>query len=64
MFFFNYYNLLSKLKEIKKEFLNVSWPDRKEINQTILIVVFLILLTSIVLWIVDTILINLISKII
>ncbi len=51
-------------KDIKSEIKNIYWPKKKEINQTLLMVVIITLLTSITLWIIDSILTRIITKMI
>ncbi|HFL8819550.1 MAG TPA: preprotein translocase subunit SecE [Candidatus Azoamicus sp. OHIO2] len=58
------YEFLVKLKEIKNEFKHISFPTKREISQTILTVVILILLTCLCLWIIDSVLIYILSKLI
>ena len=64
MFFLKKDNILLKIKEIKKEIRNISWSDGKEITQTILIIFVLIFITSVFLWIIDSLLVYIIAKLI
>ena len=65
MSFFHKYNyFVSKFEDVKKEFRSISWSGRAEIWQTISIVMILIFFTSVFLWIIDSILVYLIAKII
>jgi preprotein translocase subunit SecE len=52
------------ITEIKSEIKNITWPNKKEINQSMLTVTIIIILTSLIIWIVDSILTFIISKII
>jgi len=52
------------LKDIKLEIKNIHWPEKKEINQTTLMVLIIVLSTSIILWIIDSLLTYIVSKII
>lgn len=52
------------IKDIKTEIKQIHWPKKKDINQATLMVLLIVLLTSIILWIIDSILIYIISKII
>jgi preprotein translocase SecE subunit len=63
MKFFNKYYLSTKIKEVKKEIKTITWAPKKEISQTILIVIILVSLVSIFLWIIDSILMYFVSKI-
>ncbi len=49
------------VNEIKSEIKLIQWPDKKMINQTALMVLIIVLLTSIVLWLIDSILTYVIS---
>jgi len=61
----NYYKqMISFIQETKTELKNITWSKRKEIIQSTLAVLAIILCTSIVLWIIDSILTYIISKII
>jgi len=53
----------SFLNNIKVEIKNIHWPTKKDVNQTTLMVVIIILLTSMTLWIIDSLLTYIISKI-
>lgn len=64
MFFLKKDNILLKIKEVKKEFRNITWSNGKEITQTILIVFVLIFIASIFLWIIDSLLVYIIAKLI
>lgn len=52
------------LTEIRSEIKNIHWPNKKEINQSMLIITLIIITASFVLWIIDSILTFCISKII
>ncbi|VFP79044.1 preprotein translocase subunit SecE [Buchnera aphidicola] len=63
-----FHTILSKkilifINEIKLELLNIVWPSFKETAQTTGIVILLIILTSIFLWIIDGIILRIISYI-
>lgn len=63
MKFKNNYNFL-KIKEIKSEIKNISWPERKDSFQTVLIVLIFILISMLFFYIIDSILIFVLSKIV
>ncbi len=63
MHFLNKNNIYFIIKEIKHEIKNISWPNKKEINQSTLIIMIILLLTSLVLWIIDSIFTYIISNI-
>lgn len=63
MHFLNKNNIYFIIKEIKHEIRNISWPNKKEINQSTLIIMIILLLTSFVLWIIDSIFTYIISNI-
>jgi preprotein translocase subunit SecE len=56
--------MFEKLKETKNELKLISWPSKKEVNQTILIVLILIVLTSACFWFIDSILVYIISQLV
>ncbi|VFP81328.1 preprotein translocase subunit SecE [Buchnera aphidicola] len=63
-----FHTILSKkilifINEIKLELSNIVWPSFKETSQTTGIVIFLIILTSIFLWMIDGIILRIISYI-
>ncbi len=55
---------LVKVKEIKTEFDNITWSNKKELSQTSLMVVILIILVCVALWIIDSTLIYIVTKLI
>ncbi len=57
------YLFFSKFEDIKREFKSISWSNRKEIGQTVSVVMIFIFFTSVFLWIIDSILVYLITKI-
>jgi len=56
--------LISFLKETRQEFKNITWSKRKETIQSTLAVLCIVFCTSIILWIIDSILTYIVSKII
>jgi preprotein translocase subunit SecE len=52
------------LSEIKLEIKNIQWPNKKEVNQSMLMVSIIIACSSVIIWLIDSILTFLISKII
>lgn len=52
------------ISNLKMEIGSIHWPKKKEINQTALMVIIITLLTSAILWIIDSILTYIISTII
>ncbi|WP_075433651.1 preprotein translocase subunit SecE [Buchnera aphidicola] len=56
-------NTLSYIKSIKSELSNIIWPNYIETTKTTGIVLFLIILTTIFLWILDGIILHIISQI-
>ena len=52
------------VNNLKIEVKNIHWPSKKEINQTTLMVIIITLLASIILWITDSILTYIVSKLI
>ena len=64
MYFLRKYNyFFGRIEEVKREFKSISWSSRKEIGQTISVVIIFIFLTSTFLWIIDSILVYFIAKI-
>lgn len=57
------YKFLSKINEIKNEFKLIFWPNKREIIQTILMVIVVVILTCLFLWIIDAVLVYVISSI-
>ncbi|MDP2762991.1 MAG: preprotein translocase subunit SecE, partial [Enterobacteriaceae bacterium] len=55
--------LVNTLHEAKNELKIITWPNRKEITQSTLSVIAIISCTSLILWILDSILTYIISKI-
>lgn len=53
-----------KIKEVNDEIKNISWPNKKDVTQTIIIVIIFIIFTILVLWMVDSILIYILSKLV
>lgn len=64
MFFLYKNNFLQKINEIKNEFKIISWASKQEITQSILMVIVLVVLTCFCLWIIDSILVYAISRLI
>jgi preprotein translocase subunit SecE len=57
-------NKKSDLLDLKSEIKNISWPDKKEVNQSMITVTLIIISSSLIIWLIDSILTFLISKII
>jgi len=57
-------NKKSELIELKSEIKNINWPDKKEINQSMITVTLIIISASLVIWLIDSMLTFLISKLI
>ena len=52
------------ISNLKIEIKSIYWPKKKEINQNTFMVIIITLLASIILWIIDSMLTYIISKII
>ena len=57
-------NKKSDLLDLKSEIKSISWPDKKEVNQSMLTVTLIIIGASLIIWLIDSTLTFLISKII
>lgn len=57
-------NIKNIINDFKAEINNITWINKKELNQTTLIILLILLVTISVLWIIDSTLTYLISKII
>jgi len=57
-------NKKSEILELKSEIKSIVWPDKKEVNQTMLTVTIIIISSSLIIWLIDSMLTFLISKII
>lgn len=57
-------NKKSDLLDLKSEIKSISWPDKKEVNQSMLTVTLIIISASLIIWLIDSTLTFLISKII
>lgn len=57
-------NKKSDILELKTEIKSIVWPDKKEINQTMLTVTLIIISSSLIIWLIDSMLTFLISKLI
>ncbi|HIH2763010.1 MAG TPA: preprotein translocase subunit SecE [Candidatus Azoamicus sp.] len=57
-------NRKSELTELKSEIKSISWPDKKEVNQSMITVTLIIISASLVIWLIDSILTFFISKVI
>ena len=55
--------IIIMISGLKLELKSISWPNKKEINQTAVIIIAIISATSLILWIIDSILTYIISKI-
>lgn len=64
IFFIYKQTILVFVHGLKMEVKTIYWPTKKEMNQTTLMVIVITLLASIILWIVDSILTYIISKIV
>jgi preprotein translocase subunit SecE len=57
-------NKKSEILELKSEIKSIVWPDKKEVNQTMLTVTLIIISSSLIIWLIDSMLTFLISKLI
>ena len=57
-------NIKNIINDFKTELANITWINKKELNQTTLTILFILLITIFILWIIDSTLTYLISKII
>jgi len=65
VFFISYKDkVIFFVNDIKSEIKNICWPGKNDISQTGLIIIIIILLTSIVIWLIDSLLTYIISIII
>ncbi|HIH2762400.1 MAG TPA: preprotein translocase subunit SecE [Candidatus Azoamicus sp.] len=51
-------------KDVRLEFNNINWTDISELRQTAFIILLIIFCTSLFLWIIDSILTYIVSKVI
>ena len=66
-FIFYYYNKSNVnifFKDVRLEFNNINWTDISELRQTAFIILLIIFCTSLFLWIIDSILTYIVSKVI
>lgn len=49
-------------KDVKLEFNNINWTNKSDLKQTTFIILLIIFLTSLFLWIIDSILTYIVSK--
>ncbi|HEY4717028.1 MAG TPA: preprotein translocase subunit SecE [bacterium] len=52
---------LQFLRNVKGELMNVSWPTKKETSASTLVVVVLVFITALFLWLIDIMLMGIIS---
>lgn len=57
-------NKKSEILELKSEIKSIVWPNKKEVNQTMLTVTLIIISSSLIIWLIDSMLTFLISKLI
>jgi preprotein translocase subunit SecE len=57
-------NIIAFVKESRDELKKVTWPDRDEVTSFTMVVIVSVIVISIFLWLVDTILMSIVKRVI